>query len=79
MVIVYLYESIRFCYPKNNFFGIDLSEKSEVIHCVPVPGHSEPVSRAGMGWNGIFGYLTSYEAYCLYVGNHSAHNLHTRG
>ena len=25
------------------------------------------------------GYLTSHEAYCLWVGNHSGHNLHTRG
>ena len=31
------------------------------------------------GWDGIFGYLTSHEAYCLCVGNHSGHNLHTRG
>ena len=30
-------------------------------------------------WDGIFGYLTSHEAYCLCVGNHSGHNLHTRG
>ena len=29
--------------------------------------------------DGIFGYLTSHEAYCLCVGNHSGHNLHTRG
>ena len=27
------------------------------------------------GWDGIFGYLTSHEAYCLCVGNHSGHNL----
>ena len=33
----------------------------------------------GMGWDGIFGYLTSHEAYCLGVGNRSGHNLHTRG
>ena len=32
-----------------------------------------------MGWDGIVGYLTSHEAYCLCVGNHSGHNLHTRG
>ena len=32
-----------------------------------------------MGWDGIFGYLTSHEAYCLCVGNHLGHNLHTRG
>ena len=32
-----------------------------------------------MGWDGIFGYLTSHEAYCLCVGNRSGHNLHTRG
>ena len=31
------------------------------------------------GWDGIFGYLTSHEAYCLCVGNHSDHYLHTRG
>ena len=31
------------------------------------------------GWDGIFGYLTSHEAYCLCEGNHSGHNLHTRG
>ena len=30
-------------------------------------------------WDGIVSYLTSYEAYCLWVGNHSRHNLHTRG
>ena len=29
--------------------------------------------------DGIFGYLTSHEAYCLCVGNHSGHNLQTRG
>ena len=29
------------------------------------------------GW--IFGYLTSHEAYCLCVGNHSGHNLLARG
>ena len=33
----------------------------------------------GIGWDGIFGYLTSHEAYCLCVGNHSGHNLYTRG
>ena len=32
-----------------------------------------------MGWDGIFGYLTSHEAYCLCVGNRAGHNLHTRG
>ena len=30
-------------------------------------------------WDGIFGYLTSHEAYCLCVGNHSCHNFLTRG
>ena len=28
----------------------------------------------GMGW--LVGYLTSHEAYCLCVENHSGHNLH---
>ena len=31
-----------------------------------------------MGWDGIVGYLTSHEAYCLCVGNHSGHYLHSR-
>ena len=31
------------------------------------------------GMDGIFGYLTLHEAYCLCVGNRSGHNLHTRG
>ena len=31
------------------------------------------------GWDGIFGYLTWHEAYCLNVGNHPGHNLHSRG
>ena len=30
------------------------------------------------GWDGIIGYFTSHEAGCLWVGNHSGHNLHTR-
>ena len=30
-------------------------------------------------WDGIVGYLTLLEAYCSWVGNHSGHNLHTRG
>ena len=30
-------------------------------------------------WDGIFGYLTSNEACYLCVGNHTSHNLHTRG
>ena len=29
------------------------------------------------GMDGIFGYLTSHEAYCLCVGKHSGHYLHT--
>ena len=40
---------------------------------------SEETNPNPVGWNGIFGYLTSHEAYCLCVGNHSGHNLHTRG
>ena len=36
-------------------------------------------TKQGDEWDGIFGYLTSHEAYCLCVGNHSGHNLHTRG
>ena len=32
-----------------------------------------------MGWEGIIGYLTSHETYCLCVGNHLGHNLHTQG
>ena len=27
------------------------------------------------GWDGIVGYLTSHEAYCLWVGNHAGHTL----
>ena len=30
-------------------------------------------------WDGIVGYLTLHEAYCLWEGNHSGHNLHTQG
>ena len=29
--------------------------------------------------DGMVGYLTSHEAYCLCVGDHSGHYLHTRG
>ena len=32
-----------------------------------------------MGWDRILGYLAWHEAYCLCVGNHTGHNLHTRG
>ena len=32
-----------------------------------------------MGWDGIVGYLTSHEAYCLCIGNHSGHYLQTQG
>ena len=38
-------------------------------------GYPPEVCWDGMG---IFGYLTSHEAYCLCVGNHSGHNLHTQ-
>ena len=30
-------------------------------------------------WDGIVGYSTLHETYCLCVGNHTGHNLHTRG
>ena len=40
---------------------------------------NKPSSKLGVGWDGIVGYLTSHEAYRLWVGNHSGHNLHTRG
>ena len=51
----------------------DLQQLSdELINCCTT-------SKSMKGWDGLVGYLTSHEAYCLCIGKHSGHNLHTRG